>query len=744
MRQVSMRRVSMRRVERYAVGLARFCVGHRGVVCLLWLAVLLVGGAAAAGGLGRLDQSFTASGQDGSRANAAITERYGSGAGVAPLVAVVTWPDGTDGRAPGAAARLASGLAAATAPGTRVLSYADTGDETFSSRDGRTTYALVYPRSGEPDLAGLAVVRDATERLRTGLRAALPTARVNVTGVLPLQEDSAATGPGAGLLLVKVACALAALALLVRAFRLPLVLLPLLLAVVSSVAALLVAVALAGVVELSFVVVYLIPVAALALSVRRSALLLAAWRSAPTNGADALSAARRAGAAVAGPAAAGALAAAVPLLALALFPVPFLRSIGIAGAAVCLAAALASLTLAPALLSWLPHGRSTENRKPSARPRWRQRRPRTGQLHSGSRTVHRLSAVGVLVTLGLLTAAAGFLTAGNPVAGALVRGGPARDGLDQLTAAGIPSGVLNPLDLLAPSGVDPDRVASSVARIPGVLSATAPQGAPWRLEGSALIAVLPSGEPMTGSGRRTTADVRSAAAAAGAQAGGSGVPELDLVQGVYRVVPFALALMALLAFAVIARLRSVRWGLRGAGFALVTPVAASGVLVLVWQYGAAARLLGGVGATGAVTGWIPLVAGAFAFLDAVDRTVASHPGYRSRSGAGPLVALSLLAIGIGPQVELAVLATGLGGAALLGSALFRALPALPALPDLPDLPNSPALPALPERSHRALHEKDTESTTSALPATLTSSYWSRPRSPLGHTIPLAEPSDHAQ
>ncbi|MDV9193264.1 hypothetical protein R6L23_34500, partial [Streptomyces sp. SR27] len=53
-----------------------------------WLLVLVLGGAAVALGLGRLDQSFTASGGPGHHANQAVQERYGNGAAVAPLVAV--------------------------------------------------------------------------------------------------------------------------------------------------------------------------------------------------------------------------------------------------------------------------------------------------------------------------------------------------------------------------------------------------------------------------------------------------------------------------------------------------------------------------------------------------------------------------------------------------------------------------------------------------------------------------------
>lgn len=81
-----------------AVRAAEFALRHRRAFGFGWLLVLLLGGAVAVAGLGRLDQSFTASGGPGHRANQAIQERYGNGAAVAPLVAVVTWPAATDVR----------------------------------------------------------------------------------------------------------------------------------------------------------------------------------------------------------------------------------------------------------------------------------------------------------------------------------------------------------------------------------------------------------------------------------------------------------------------------------------------------------------------------------------------------------------------------------------------------------------------------------------------------------------------
>ncbi|MFF3602207.1 MMPL family transporter [Streptomyces sp. NPDC002463] len=596
---------------------------HRVAVGVVWLLVLLLGGAVAVLGLGRLDQSFTASDGPGHRANRAIQERYGNGAAVAPLVAVVTWPAARDAQA------FADALERAAGPGARTVSHAATGDEGFLGTDGRTEYALVYPAAGKPDLAGLTAVEEAAVTLRTGLRSALPGARVEVTGVLPLQHDSALAGPGAVALAAKAVCAVGLLLVLVLVFRSPLgVLAPLLLAAVTSVGALVLVEAVAGFTEISFVVVYLVPVTALVVAVHRRARPpgAAAARAAVTGGA------------------AGAAACAV----LALFPAPFLRSVGVAGLAVCAVGTAAALTLGPVLGPALG---------PRVVPRVVPKPVQSNRVLSAP-----LPAVG-LALLVLLTGAATQLRVGNPEARALVASGPARDGLDRLTAAGVPSGVLNPLEVLVAEGADAAAVAVRAARVPGVLLAAAP--ADWRRSGSALVVVVPEAEPMTAAGAGTVTALRSALAGTGALVGGSGVVDRDLVDGVYGLLPYAVPSAALAAFGVLARrsgrgpaARAVLAGLLAAG-------AAAGALVVLWQWGPAG--------TGAVTGWVPLVVGTFAFCVSLERS-AGGPGRAGivAAGAG---ALAVLAVGIGPQVELALLVSGFAAGAVVD-----ALAAVPAWP----------------------------------------------------------------
>ncbi|MFJ9825775.1 hypothetical protein ACIRSU_15580 [Streptomyces sp. NPDC101160] len=649
--------------------------GRLGAIGVVWLLALLVGGAVAVAGLGRLDQSFTATGGPGHRANQEIHARYGNGAAVPPLVAVAAVRD----RA--AADRFAGAVARAAGPDARTL----------TRTAGGTAYALVHPGAGKPDLAGLTAVEDTARALRA--------AGVEVTGVLPLTADSAAAGPGPPALVLKGACALGFLGLLAWAFRSPLgVLAPLVLAATVSVAALLLVEAVASAVPVSFVVVYPIPVTALVVMVRR-------WARPP------------------GGAVTGAAAGAAAFTALACFPAVFLRSIGIAGAAVCVVGAVVTLTLDPLLRSAAGAARSGRSGASRRRAAGRMAAPTAGGAagHAAARRVavtaaqadpgrsftsRRLPGPGPrrawsrpvsLVAFALLLLCAGaapLVRVGNPEARALVAAGPAREGLDRLEAAGVATGVLNPLEVLVPSGAA-GEVVRRASVVPGVRFAAAPSGPGWRRGGTALVVVVPEEEPMTPGGARTVEAVRAALAGTGALVGGSGVVDRDLVDGDYGLLPYAVPVVALVAFGVLVR-RQRRTAARSLLGALLAAAAAAGGPVLLWQFGP--------GGTGAVTGWVPLVVGAFAFCVSLERSAAtvaapsssgsssagSSSSGSSSSGsssspagatdaAGLLAAgagaLAVLAAGIGPQVELALLVSAFALTALLDAVGGRVLAA---------------------------------------------------------------------
>ncbi|MGW5424231.1 hypothetical protein [Streptomyces sp. NPDC003943] len=623
--------------------------GRLGAIGVVWLLALLVGGAVAVAGLGRLDQSFTATGGPGHRANQEIHARYGNGAAVPPLVAVAAVRDRAS------ADRFADTVARAAGPDARVL----------TRTEGGTAYALVHPGAGKPDLAGLTAVEDATRALRA--------AGVAVTGVLPLTADSAAAGPGPVALALKAACALGFLGLLGWAFRSPLgVLAPLLLAATVSVAALLLVEAVASVVPVSFVVVYQIPVTALVVMVRR-------WARPPGT-----------------VTVTGGAAGAAAFTALACFPAVFLRSIGVAGAAVCLVGAVVTLTLDPLLRSAAGaarRGRSGASRRrtagrvaapaagvtagEAAGPPGPGRPFASGRLPGPVRAWARPVSFVAFVLLLLCAGAAPLLRVGNPEARALVAAGPAREGLDRLGA----SGVLNPLEVLVPSGAA-EEVVREASAVPGVRFAAAPGGSGWRRGGTALVVVVPDEEPMTPGGARAVEAVRAALAGTGALVGGSGVVDRDLVDRDYGLLPYAVPVVALVAFGVLVRGQRAAAGRSLLG-ALLAAAAAAGGPVLLWQYGPAG--------TGAVTGWVPLVVGAFAFCVSLERSAAtvavpsstgsSSPPAGVTDAAGLLAAaagaLAVLAAGIGPQVELALLVSAFALTVLLDALGGRVL-AVPA------------------------------------------------------------------
>ncbi|MEU4106405.1 hypothetical protein AB0F16_38620, partial [Streptomyces tanashiensis] len=197
------------------------------------------------------------------------------------------------------------------------------------------------------------------------------------------------------------------------------------------------------------------------------------------------------------------------------------------------------------------------------------------------------------------------------------------------------------------------------------LLAAAP--AAWQRSGSALVVVVPEGEPMTAAGAGTVTALRSALAGTGVLVGGSGVVDRDLVDGVYGLLPYAVPLAALAAFGVLSRRLGPDPAARAALGGLLAAGASAGALVVVWQWGPAG--------TGAVTGWVPLVVGAFAFCVSLERSAASASGGPGWAGGVAAVAgaLAVLVVGIGPQVELALLVSGFAAGAVAAVASGRLL-----------------------------------------------------------------------
>jgi RND superfamily putative drug exporter len=149
-------------------------------------------------------------------------------------VPVVTLPQGGEVDSPAVRAELAAidARLREALPGARIASFASSGDRAFVSDDGRTTFALAYPRRDPTSQFGEAPeAAKAAERALEG--ATVAGGPVRLTGVDALVEESGAENEGTGVLLEAVIGGSGALLVLIFVFASFLALVPLVMAVVS-------------------------------------------------------------------------------------------------------------------------------------------------------------------------------------------------------------------------------------------------------------------------------------------------------------------------------------------------------------------------------------------------------------------------------------------------------------------------------------------------------------------------------
>jgi putative drug exporter of the RND superfamily len=688
--------------------LTHFLLRHKLAVVAAWLVVLVAGVAAAGVVPGRLSQEFAFPGQEGYEANVAILEAYGTGGPGNPLVPVVTLPGDTTVDSPGTRDALDRAFAGVAAdPRLRVLAWpATTGDRRLVVDGGRVVYALVWgpfqgQEGGDPAIG---------QQVADGLRRALPAGTgVQVTGLDQLRATAAEEPADTGVLVETLVGAVGALCVLAFVFGSFLALVPLLIAAVAILTTFLAVLGLTGLVEVSFIVQFLVALIGLGVAVDYSLLVVTRWREELARGHDREEAVHRAMATAGRAVVTSGGTVAVGLLALVLLPVPFLRSIGFAGLLIPLAATLATLTLLPVLLAtagprldW-PASRRTR-RDPAGRGSAASRRW-TGWAAGVAR--HRwLATLAALAVLVPLCVAALGLRLGEPPAAVLAQSGPAREALDRLERAGVGSGVLNPIEVLVPAGTDRRAAADRLDGVAGVQLAVAPTGPAWQRDGTGLVSVLPVAETSTDEGEATVERVRDLAAAElpGARVGGSGALAIDATASLYGSFPLLLAAVAVVTFVLLARaFRSLLLALKAIALNLLSIGAAYGVLVLVWQEGHGSEAIWGIPATGAIAVWVPLMAFAFLYglsmdyevfllarmreeYDATGSTGTAIVQGLGRVGrlvtcAALILFLSFASMAAIPELDVKVMATALGAGILLDATILRVLlvPALVAL-----------------------------------------------------------------
>ncbi|MFN2483846.1 MAG: MMPL family transporter [Candidatus Limnocylindria bacterium] len=676
--------------------LTEWVLGHKKLVVGLWL-VLALAGVAATGPADRsFEQQFNLPGEEAFEANSQIVETYGNGGNAAPLVPVVSLPEDKTVNSPGVRKELAAALdkIEGAVPGSRVASYASTGDRMFVSDDGRTTFALAYiPGKGgiDPGQVEARAAQEAVEGVTVG------GAPVQVTGLNALRAGTAdgGEGEGASLAIEAAIAGLGALIVLAFVFGSWMAIVPLLMALVAIPTTFLAVWPLASATDVSVIVKVLIALVGLAIAIDYALLVVVRWREERQRGAShdgaVVAAMEHAGKAVV----LSGTTVAISLLALVVLPVPFLRSIGIAGMLIPLVSVAVAIMLLPVVLATVA---------PRLDRRHARREDRASRGWSAwARFVvrHRWSAA-LLSTalLGGLVVAASTIQLGNPQAESLAQAGSARTALDQLKESGVGTGPLSPFDTLVRSG-DPAPVEATLDGVDGVRGAVAP--AEWRRDGMSLISVVPTADGNSPAGRATLDRIREATRG-DAVTGGEAAQSADFLDSVYGNFPLVIALIAGLTFLLLARaFRSVIIPLKAVLLNLLSVGAAWGLMVLVWQHGFGSEAIWGIEATNSINVEMPIVIFAFLFgismdyqvfilsrmREAFDRTGSTETAVvegigrtgRLVTSAALILGLAFVAMSAGPGTEVKMFATALGGGILLDATLIRGVlaPALVAL-----------------------------------------------------------------
>ncbi|MGH9116245.1 MAG: MMPL family transporter, partial [Acidimicrobiales bacterium] len=168
--------------------LTSFVLRHRRLVMLAWLIVALAGAATLTSTTKRLSVEFKMPGQASYVADAKIAALYQNGGGGVPVVVAVTAPAGSE--AIGAQADRVIQAAAAAVPGSRVADQANTGDAHFVTRDGRTSYGLIF---SPPNQGGFG--KDTTPAITAAAAKAAPAGwQAGVTGLAQLETGTSHKG----------------------------------------------------------------------------------------------------------------------------------------------------------------------------------------------------------------------------------------------------------------------------------------------------------------------------------------------------------------------------------------------------------------------------------------------------------------------------------------------------------------------------------------------------------------------
>lgn len=670
--------------------ITRFVLHHKVMVCVAWLVLAVLGGAAAQTATSRLKGDYFIPGQPAFETDRKIAQLYHNGGEYQPAIAVITVPPGQTVDTPGVGQQIESAFGSVQRAiwGSRIIDYASTKDRAFVTSDGRSTFALVFtsaPYYGGPD---------PTTKIPQILRASVPSGwQVGLTGYNQLANPStsSSTNQNRGTLAETVIGGLGALIVLIVVFGSALALLPIGIAVISILTTLLLLLGLTHVTDVNYVVEFLVALVGLGVAIDFSLLVVTRWREERHHGRDNRAAVEVAMATAGRAVVLSGLTVTIGLLALVVLPVPFLRSVGYGGALIPLVSVAVAVTLLPVLLDTLGPRIDWPRIRHEAAPS----RPWSAWARLVVRRKWLMAIVGAAALAALIVPLLS-IQVGYPLSQTLSQAGPAYDTWKTLTNGGVRPGVLSPIEVLARDG-DTTTVARLKA-VQGVTTAAAPSTPDYHQGGTELITVLIGADVSAPAGQDTIHGVLDAAAGDPnvIGVGGVGAESLDFNQATYGSFPLMLSLIAILTFILLTRaLRSVVLALKAVALNLLSLGAAYGAMVIVWQLGYGSQLLWGIPATHAVTFWIPVVVFAFLYglsmdyevfiltrmreaYDANGSTSAAVITGIGRTGrlvtsAALILFLAFLLMSTTPVTDVRIMATGLGAGILLDATLIRSV-----------------------------------------------------------------------
>jgi putative drug exporter of the RND superfamily len=585
--------------------LAHVIVRHRWLVIGLWIVLTAFGAFAAGQVSSRWYQSTSIPGQPAYEASQRSLHALNVGDRAPSVVVFHTRSDATKS----AAIEDAMSRVAASMPGAFTSSYYTTNNLMYVSRDRHTAFQEIYP-SGPARLD----IPSGANQIRATAAAGLPASiTVNVTSRDALDEATKdGSGEGANVLVEAVIGGVGALLILLFVFgTLPAVLAPIGIAVAAVLNTFTLVWGLTYLTDVSIIVQFLIALVGLGLGIDYALLMIFRFRDELREGNNVESAITEMMTHAGRSVIVSGSTVAIGLLSMVALPLPLLRSMGLGGMLIPAVSVLASLTLLPALLSVL--GERINRVRVMPQRLLDRGHPEDGIWGRWARVVLRrpvaVAAIGLAI-VGALGIMGTRLNARETELKNFPGTGTAIAGRQMLTDAGISPGVMKPLNVLVENGGDPQQIAAKLRDLPGIVGAAAP--AHWQRGDTSLVEAFPTIDGAA-PGIQTIVDrVNTALDGTSGTLTGVTAVDRDFLHALFGSFPYVLAIVLLLTLVLLTRaFRSVVLALKAVLLNLISLGAAFGIVVMIFQQGHGSQLWD-VGATGAITAYVPLMI--FAFL----------------------------------------------------------------------------------------------------------------------------------